>query len=79
VAGSPLAFLALETGWVVTELGRQPWIVYGVQRTADAVTPIHGLSGYLIGYMLLYLLLGATVIWLLRRVELAAPALKEAA
>ena len=79
VAGGPLAFLALETGWMVTEVGRQPWVVYGVQRTADAVTPVHDLLGYLIGYALLYLLLGTTVIWLLRRVEREAPALEEAA
>ncbi len=78
-AGGPLAFVALETGWVVTEVGRQPWIVYGVQRTADAVTPVHDLLGYLIGYALLYLLLGTTVLWLLRRVERGAPALEEAA
>ncbi len=79
VAGGPLAFLALETGWVVTEVGRQPWVVYGVQRTADAVTPVHDLLGYLTLYALLYLLLGTTVLWLLRRVERDAPALEEAA
>ncbi len=79
VAGGPLAFFALETGWMVTEVGRQPWVVYGVQRTADAVTPAHDLLGYLIGYALLYLLLGTTVIWVLRRVEREAPALEEAA
>jgi cytochrome d ubiquinol oxidase subunit I len=79
VAGGPLAFLALETGWVVTEVGRQPWVVYGVQRTADAVTPVHDLFGYLALYALLYLLLGTTVLWLLRRVEREAPALEEAA
>jgi len=32
--------LAIETGWVVTELGRQPWIIYGVMRTREAVTPM---------------------------------------
>ena len=79
VAGGPLAFLALETGWVVTDVGRQPWVVYGVQRTADAVTPVHDLFGYLALYALLYLLLGTTVLWLLRRVEREAPALEEAA
>ena len=78
-AGGPLAFLALETGWVVTEVGRQPWIVYGVQRTADAVTPVSGLFGYLLGYALLYLLLGTTVLWLLRRVERDTSAFEEAA
>ena len=39
VAASPLGIIAVEAGWVVTELGRQPWIIYGVMRTADAVTP----------------------------------------
>ena len=33
------AIVAMECGWVVTEVGRQPWVVYGVLRTADAVTP----------------------------------------
>src|SRR5881409_66284 len=43
VAAGPLGFLAIETGWVVTELGRQPWIIYGVMRTREAVTPMPGL------------------------------------
>jgi hypothetical protein len=38
-----LGFVALECGWVVTEAGRQPWIIYGVMRTEEAVTPMHGL------------------------------------
>jgi cytochrome bd ubiquinol oxidase subunit I len=37
VAGGPLAVLALEFGWMTTELGRQPWIVFRVMRIADAV------------------------------------------
>ena len=40
-----LGFVALEAGWMVTELGRQPWIIQGVMRTADAVTPMPGLAG----------------------------------
>lgn len=40
----PLGFLAIEAGWTVTEVGRQPWIVYGVIRTAEAVTPMTGLA-----------------------------------
>ena len=35
--------IAIEAGWVVTEVGRQPWIVYNIVRTADAVTPMPGL------------------------------------
>src|SRR2546425_1753741 len=44
VAAGPLGFLAIETGWVVTEAGRQPWIIYGVMRTREAVTPMPGLA-----------------------------------
>ena len=40
---TPMGFLAIEAGWMVTELGRQPWIIHGVMRTADAVTPMPGL------------------------------------
>lgn len=41
---TPMGFIALEAGWVVTETGRQPWIIYGLLRTADAVTPRPGVS-----------------------------------
>src|SRR5947207_3707010 len=40
---SPFGFIATEAGWFTTEVGRQPWIVYGVWRTSDAVTPMPGL------------------------------------
>src|SRR3989441_1034282 len=43
VIAAPSGFLALEAGWMVTELGRQPWIIFGVLKTADAVTPMPGL------------------------------------
>lgn len=79
VASGPIAFLALETGWVVTEVGRQPWIVYGVQKTADAVTPAPGLLGYFVGFIFLYVLLGVTVVWLLHRVEHDMPVQANAA
>jgi len=39
VLAAPLGFVAVISGWVTTEVGRQPWVVYGVLRTADAVTP----------------------------------------
>jgi cytochrome d ubiquinol oxidase subunit I len=73
VAGCPVGLVALETGWIVTEVGRQPWIVYGVQRTSAAITPVHGLTGFLAAFAVLYLLLAATVVWLLRKVEQDAP------
>lgn len=53
-ATTGLGFVATEAGWVVTEVGRQPYIIYGVMRTADAVTPMPGLLWPLIGTLLAY-------------------------
>lgn len=64
---SPFGFLATEAGWFTTEVGRQPWIVFGVLRTRDAVTPMPGLVVPFILVALLYCGLGAVVIWLLWR------------
>jgi cytochrome d ubiquinol oxidase subunit I len=63
----PLSIVALIAGWVTTEVGRQPWVVYGSMRTAQAVT---GARGIPVGYGMLavvYLGLAAAVAWLLRR------------
>ncbi|HEY0679058.1 MAG TPA: cytochrome ubiquinol oxidase subunit I, partial [Chitinophagaceae bacterium] len=64
---TPLGFIAVEAGWTVTEVGRQPWIIYGVMRTKDAVSPMPGLqySFYVISGV--YLLLTFILIWLMRR------------
>jgi cytochrome d ubiquinol oxidase subunit I len=64
---TPFGFLAVEAGWTVTEVGRQPWIIYGVMKTKDAVSPMPGLqySFYIISSV--YLLLTALLIWLMRR------------
>ena len=67
VAATPLGFLAIEAGWVVTEVGRQPWIIYGIMRTSDAVTPMPGLIIPLAGFTGLYFLLAGVVVWLIRR------------
>jgi cytochrome d ubiquinol oxidase subunit I len=64
---SPLGFVALEAGWVVTEVGRQPWVVYGLLRTPQAVTPAPGVGASLVGFGLLYLGLMLTLAFLLRR------------
>jgi cytochrome d ubiquinol oxidase subunit I len=64
---SPLGFLALEAGWIVTEVGRQPWIIYGVMRTADGVTPVDAVPITLFGFSLLYLVLGTALTLLLLR------------
>lgn len=69
VLAGPLGFVALEAGWVVTEVGRQPWIVYGVMRTAEAVTPAGGVAALVAGYVSIYLVLAATTVWLLRRLR----------
>ena len=75
VAGSgPLAFLANELGWLVSEFGRQPWVIYGVLRTRDAVTTAPGLDVTFTGFVLLYVALAAATIWGLRRLASGAPA-----
>ena len=65
VAVSPAGLLAIEAGWVVTEVGRQPWLIQGVMRTSEAVTPMPGVGYTFALYMALYLFLAAIVIWLL--------------
>ena len=67
VLAGPLGFLALEAGWVVTEVGRQPWVIYNVLRTADSVTPMRGLVVPFVAVSLVYLMLSAVVIEILRR------------
>jgi cytochrome d ubiquinol oxidase subunit I len=69
----PIGFVAVIAGWVVTEVGRQPWTVYGLMRTADSVSP--SLTGTnvlisLIAYMLVYLFMypvGVLLMWRLVR------------
>jgi cytochrome d ubiquinol oxidase subunit I len=67
IAAGPLAVVALIAGWVTTEVGRQPWVVYGVMRTDEAVTAADGIP---VGYATLVVvyagLIGATT-WVLRR------------
>lgn len=72
VAGAPLGVIAIEAGWTVTEVGRQPWIIRGILRTADAVTPMPHLAAPFAVFTALYVVLGATVIVLLRRQVFAA-------
>ncbi len=67
VLAAPLGFVAIETGWTVTEVGRQPWIIYGIVKTADAVTPMPGLQIPFVTFTLLYVFLSVIVVWLLFR------------
>ena len=72
----PLPYLAIQLGWLVTELGRQPWIVYRLVRTADAVSPIavSQVAVTLIGFVLLYGLLGASGFFLIAQNAKKGPA-----
>jgi cytochrome bd ubiquinol oxidase subunit I len=63
---TPFGYIATEAGWTVTEVGRQPWTVQGVLRTADAVTPMPGLVVPMLVFALVYLGLSAIVIVLVR-------------
>jgi cytochrome bd ubiquinol oxidase subunit I len=73
VAAGPLAVVALISGWITTEVGRQPWIVYRTMRTEQAVTDAGGLLIAYAALVLVYAALGATVVWLLRRLARRPP------
>jgi cytochrome bd ubiquinol oxidase subunit I len=79
VAAGPLSVVALIAGWVTTEVGRQPWVVYRVMPTADAVT---GAAGIPVGYTALaltYMAVAIGVVWVLRRLARAPLELEDAA
>jgi cytochrome d ubiquinol oxidase subunit I len=67
VASGPLGFIAIEAGWIVTEVGRQPWIIYGIMRTQEAVTPMRWIAVPFALFTLLYVFLAMAVVFLLRR------------
>jgi cytochrome d ubiquinol oxidase subunit I len=72
----PLPYIANQLGWVVAEVGRQPWIVYGVMKTADGVSKAVSLSqviGSLVGFTLLYGFLGFVDIYLLSKFARKGP------
>jgi cytochrome d ubiquinol oxidase subunit I len=74
---APMGFICIEAGWTVTEVGRQPWIIYGVLRTADAVTPMPGLIVPFTIFTLLYCVLGAIVVVLLYKQVVKSPRIRE--
>ncbi|WP_118951674.1 cytochrome ubiquinol oxidase subunit I [Taibaiella helva] len=67
VLATPMGFMAVEAGWTVTEVGRQPWIIYGVMRTRDAVTPMPGIGYSFLLFTLIYLSLSVIVVFMLYR------------
>ncbi|MFD2726439.1 cytochrome ubiquinol oxidase subunit I [Hyunsoonleella rubra] len=64
---APMGFIALEAGWVVTEVGRQPWIIHNIMKTKDAVTPMPGMVFSFYMYVVLYSILTIAVTWLMAR------------
>src|SRR5688500_9531676 len=67
IAAAPLGFIAIEAGWIVTEVGRQPWIIYGIMRTKDAVTPMPGIVYSFYLFTAVYVSLALIVTFLLYR------------
>lgn len=65
--GTPLGFIAIEAGWTVTEVGRQPWIIHGIMRTEDALTPMPGIAWSFYLFSAVYISLTVMVIFLLSR------------
>ena len=67
-------------GWAVAEIGRQPWIVYGLMRTSDAVSPVpsSSVSISLLGFIVVYSILGILDIYLLRKYAIKGPDAQEA-
>ena len=65
----PLPYIANQLGWIVAEVGRQPWIVYGLMKTSDAVSPVAGYQVFvsLAAFILVYGLLGVTGFYLMAR------------
>jgi cytochrome d ubiquinol oxidase subunit I len=73
---TPAPLVAVELGWATAEIGRQPWIVYGLMRTADGVSPIVSAPEVLVsllGFGVVYLVLAALWLFLVRRALITGP------
>jgi len=71
----PLPYVAIDLGWTLAEVGRQPWIVYGIMKTADAVSPIavSQVAVSLVAFILVYGLLGAAAFYLIIKIARKGP------
>ncbi len=71
----PLPYIAIELGWLVAEVGRQPWIVYGLMKTSQAASPVAGYQVMisLIAFTLVYALLGAVGFYLMAKKAVQGP------
>ncbi len=74
---APTGFIAVEAGWVVTEVGRQPWIIRGIMKTSEAVTPMPHLVVPFLVFSVLYIFLSIVVVILLRQHVIASPEIFE--
>jgi len=75
----PMGFVAVIAGWVVTEMGRQPWVIYGLLKTADAASPIarEGVAGSLLAFIVVYFFVfGAGTFYILRKMAASADGIK---
>ena len=75
VIAGPAGFIAIEAGWTVTEVGRQPWIIHEVMRTEDAVTTVPNQFVALGGFTFVYIILAIALTWLLLRLARTPPML----
>ncbi len=77
VLGGPLSVVAIETGWWYAELGRQPWILYGLMRTSEGATTSGGVEYLFIAFAIVYIVLGIGSVVVLRRMFKNNPIEKE--
>ena len=76
----PLGFVAVIAGWITTEVGRQPWVIYGLMRTKDAVTPSLAGSDVLVSliiYMIVYLVVYPVTLYYMIGLVRAGPEIEE--
>jgi len=64
---TPLGFIAVEAGWIVTEVGRQPWVIYNILKTVDSVTPVPGQIFHFLIFAIIYSILSVVAFWLMSR------------
>jgi cytochrome d ubiquinol oxidase subunit I len=77
ILATPFGFIGVEAGWTVTEVGRQPWIIQGIMRTSQAVTPMPGIHYTFYLFTIMYFILSLAVIFLLNRQIKMVPKLYE--
>ncbi|MFC3884727.1 cytochrome ubiquinol oxidase subunit I [Bacillus songklensis] len=66
IAGGPLSILAIECGWIFSCTGRQPWVIYRIMKTSEAVTTSSRLGGLFTSFLIVYIILGIAVVLVLK-------------